>query len=255
MTDLCKTHSKTYMLYMYRLLLLSVCYCFVSSISYAKDTKMLIVLDAGHGGVERGAQSQSIDEADIALDVALRSKRLLEDSGFEVLLTREKDKTLGLQNRPEIANQANADVFISIHVNSAESSSLHGIETYSVDIATDAYSAMVALKENMGIQVDQAKIPTVNTNTMLLSMELADLVQTEVMNTLASEYETDAIVDLGHKTAMFSVLVHAQMPAILLEVGFMSNTTEFTHIKSAHYRESIGQSLVTALLEWEERNK
>ena len=236
----------------YRVLFIVVCCVFFSNTSHAK---ILIVLDPGHGGIERGAQSQQIDEADIALDVALRSQRLLKENGFDVLLTREVDKTLALQERPKMANQANADVFISIHVNSAESSSLHGIETYSVDIATDAYSAMVALKENRFIQVDQAEIPTVNTNTMLLSMELADLVQSKVMNALVSEYETDAIVDLGHKTAMFSVLVHAQMPAILLEVGFMSNTTEFTHIQSAHYRESIGHSLVTALLEWEERNK
>ena len=247
-------HSMSFMVHICQLLLV-LCFFSVSSISYAEDTKMVIVLDAGHGGIERGAQSQNFDEADIALDVALRSKRLLEDNGFEVLLTRESDTTLGLKNRPDIANKANADVFISIHVNSAESASLHGIETYSVDIATDAYSAMVALKENMGIQVDQAKIPKVNTNTMLLSMELADLVQNNVMDTLVSKYETDSIVDLGHKTAMFSVLVHAQMPAILLEVGFMSNSAEFTHIQSAHYRESIGQSLVTALLEWEERNK
>ena len=247
-------HTISFMLQVCKLFL-SLFFWSVSSLSYADEPKMLIVLDAGHGGIERGAQAQSFDEADIALDVALRSKRLLEENGFEVLLTRETDTTLGLQNRPEIANAANADVFISIHVNSAESSSLHGIETYSVDIATDAYSAMVALKENMGIRVDQAKIPTVNTNTMLLSMELADLVQNKVMDTLDSEYESDTIVDLGHKTAMFSVLVHAQMPAILLEVGFMSNNTEFAHIQSAHYRESIGQSLVIALLEWKERNK
>ena len=83
-------HSMSFMVHICQLLL-GLCFFSVSSISYAEDTKRVIVLDAGHGGIERGAQSQNFDEADIALDVALRSKRLLEDNGFEVLLTRETD--------------------------------------------------------------------------------------------------------------------------------------------------------------------
>ncbi len=214
-----------------------------------------IVLDPGHGGTEAGAQKDGIREADLVLDIAVRCQRLLLEKGHQVALTREVDRLLSLKERPEFANNLNADVFISIHANSAESSDLYGIETYSVDIASDGYSAMVALKENAGQKVSQQDIPTVNTSTMLLSMELADLVQRTFVEDIGLHYHSRVARDLGHKTALFSVLVKAQMPAILLEVGFMSNEDEFKQLQSAHYRETIASSLVRAMDEWEERNK
>ena len=116
---------------------------------------------------------------------------------------------------------------------------LHGIETYSVDIATDGYSEMLAMKENSGVLLEAGDIPTISTSTMLLSLELSELVQTSIMSLIEKQYDDHSIQDLGHKTAMFSVLVKAEMPAILMEVGFMSNPEELKHIESAHYREAM----------------
>ena len=219
------------------------------------QAEMLIALDPGHGGKEAGAQNGDLREADIALDIALRMKRQLIQNDFTVIMTREDNTTVGLLERTQMANDANADVFVSIHVNSAESSILHGIETYSVDIATDAYSEMVAMKENSGVLLTKGDIPTISTSTMLLSLELSELVQRSIMSVVEVQYEGNTFQDLGHKTAMFSVLVKAEMPAILMEVGFMSNPEELKHIESAHYREAMAESLTKALIEWRDRNQ
>ena len=227
----------------------------VLSFSTSVNAQMLIALDPGHGGEEPGAQKGLLRESDIALDIAMRMKRQLLKNDFQVVMTRDDDTTVPLLERTKIANDANADVFISIHVNSAETPTLHGIETYSVDIATDGYSEMVALKENLGVSLEVGDIPTISTSTMLLSLELSELVQTSIVSTVDKQYEDQSIQDLGHKTAMFSVLVKAQMPAILLEVGFMSNPDELKHIESAHYRETMADGLTTALIEWRDRNQ
>ena len=235
----------------WRILLLLLIYLSAMQSTLAEE-KMLVVLDPGHGGTETGATAKGLREADIALDVALRTERLLLEQGFEVLLTRRQDETLSLKERSVMANSASADVFISVHVNSAESSTLHGVETYSVDIATDSYSAMVAMKENKG--ADMTSPPIVDTNIMLLSMELASLVQGTTIARLDDLYAIEK-QNLGHKTAMFYVLVHAKMPAILYEVGFLSNDKERQQLQSAHYREQLALSLVEALGEWRDRNQ
>ena len=236
---------------MYRILALILLLCWGTT----TRAEMLIALDPGHGGEESGAQKGVLREADIALDIALRMKRLLMQNDFNVIMTREDNSTVGLLKRTEIANNANADVFISIHINSAESSSLHGIETYSVDIATDGYSEMLAMKENSGVLLDVGEIPTISTSTMLLSLELSELVQTSIISVVQKQYEGKTFQDLGHKTALFSVLVKAEMPAILMEVGFMSNPDELKHIESAHYREAMAAALTKALIEWRDRNQ
>ena len=218
------------------------------------DADVLVVLDPGHGGDESGAHTKHLREADIALDIAARMKNKLESNDFQVLMTRTDDSTVPLLDRAKLANDAAADVFVSIHVNAAEASQLNGIETYSVDIATDGFSEMLALKENSGVFLNEEEIPKVTTSRMLLSMELAELVQSSVMSQVNKTYPDHTIQDLGHKTAMFTVLVKAEMPAILMEVGFMSNSEELKHLESAHYRDTIAKALTVALIEWRERN-
>ena len=215
---------------------------------------VLVVLDPGHGGDEPGAQTAYLREADIALDIATRMKNKLESANFEVLMTRSDDTTVPLLDRAKIANEAEADVFVSIHVNAAESKDLHGIETYSVDIATDGYSEMLALKENSGVFLNMEEVPTITTSRLLLSMELSELVQSSIMSEINKTYQNNTIQNLGHKTAMFTVLVKAEMPAILMEVGFMSNPEELKHLESAHYRDTVSSALTKALIEWRERN-
>lgn len=235
----------------YRLILMSFFLVHINNV----HAEMLIALDPGHGGKEAGAQSGELREADIALDIALRMKRNLIKNNFSVMMTREDNSTVGLLERTQMANDAKADVFVSIHVNAAESTTLHGIETYSVDIATDGYSEMLAMKENSGVLLTEGDLPTISTSTMLLSMELSELVQRSVITVVENQYEGNTFQDLGHKTAMFSVLVKAEMPAILMEVGFMSNPDELKRIESAHYREAMAESLTKALIEWRDRNQ
>ena len=223
------------------------------AITFAQD-EFTVVLDPGHGGVQNGAMIGTTREADIVLDIAKRVKRILLQDEVRVLLTRENDVDISLSQRASFANEQNANLFISIHANAAPTEELFGIETYSVDIATDSFSNQVALRENKGDDEELSHL-SVNPSTMLLSLELADLQQEKLISTLEQAYPNLGIRDLGSKTALFSVLVRTEMPAILIEIGFLTNDDELEKILTAHYREQLALAITACIQEWIERNK
>lgn len=213
-----------------------------------------VVLDPGHGGTQNGAMIGTTREADIVLDIARRVHRILQQDDINVLLTRTTDIDISLSQRASFANERNANIFISIHANAAPSEDLFGIETYSVDIATDSFSSQVAIRENKGEEEHLSQL-SINPSTMLLSLELADLQQQKLVSTLELAYPKLGVRDLGAKTALFSVLTRTEMPAILIEIGFLTNEDELTQILTAHYREHVALAIVACIREWIERNK
>ena len=195
-----------------------------------------VVIDPGHGGHDQGtAALNGLTEKDLVLDVALRLGKLIEEKmGSEVVYTRSDDTFIPLQERTAIANRKKADLFISIHANSSPVSRVAGIETYYLNFTSSPDALDVATRENAS--ADKSVY------------ELKDLVQTiakhdkvEESRSLALEVQAalqsfeakniPAAKDRGIRKAPFVVLIGAQMPSILAEIGFLSNTKRTNSFK------------------------
>lgn len=216
----------------------------------------LVVLDAGHGGWDHGVVGiNGTREADIALRLArLTSWELRERLPVDVLLTRERDEFIGLTRRARIANEAGADLFVSIHANSAPGPAAWGIETYSMDTASDEGAARVAARENaiareegLSEEDDRLAATLITEGTMRLSRELSAHVQEGVCRYLQDLYGPGVVRNLGSKTALFTVLTRTRMPAVLFESSFLSHPVEERRLRSPHYQEAIAEGLVEAI--------
>jgi len=221
----------------------------------------IVVLDPGHGGIETGAVGASgLEEKAVTLDLARRLKPLLEKQGLTVVLTRDEDRVMPLDDRTAIANQNRAELFVSIHVNASKRKSAVGAETYFLSTdATDAEARTLAALENKAYApADPAggSTPAAGTpdrglelilwdlaqNTYLAeSSRLAELVQRE-MNGLAGTK------DRGVRQAPFRVLMGATMPAILVEAAFISNPEEESRLKDAAAKDKIVDAIARAIV-------
>jgi N-acetylmuramoyl-L-alanine amidase len=214
-----------------------------------------IVIDAGHGGHDPGAQANGIVEAELVLDVALRVEKLLQEQpGIEVVLTRRTDEFIPLEERTAIANREGADLFLSIHANASKRSAARGIETYFLNFATTPEAEAVAARENatsgrtMGNLPDLVRTITLN-NKVMESRELATIVQTAMTRRLRQQ--NSALRDLGVKQAAFVVLIGAQMPSVLAEISFVTNKAEAALLKQPAYRQRIAQSLADGVMKYQ----
>ncbi len=211
-----------------------------------------VVLDAGHGGTDPGAIGRTgVAEKWLTLQLSLTLAERLRATGYEVLLTRQDDSTLTLQKRTEFANGVDADVFISIHINSARNRKLRGFETYYLDMAIDPIAAETAARENAsgeaGSMGDLGEmLETIMKNDFQgASSELASSIQDSLVMHVAKSYGN--VHDLGVKTAPFFVLVGAGMPAVLVEASFVSNEEEEAWLKSAAYRSELAEAIEIGL--------
>ena len=216
----------------------------------------LIAVDAGHGGWDAGAVgSTGLREADVVYSIALLLEKKLLSKGYRVLLIREGDVFVPLKKRAQIANEANADLFLSIHANAAPTSKLYGIETFSMDTASDDGAKKVAKRENALVKLDQKKLDSLQGSlamqgSMRLSKMLARLVQKNVMERVKTEYNTIETRDLGAKTALFYVLVYTKMPSILFEASFLSNPSDERQLRTPHFQQVLVDGLVSAIDEY-----
>ncbi len=214
-----------------------------------------IVIDAGHGGHDPGAQGNDIVEKDLVLDVALRLQKLLsEQPGFDVILTRDCDEFIPLEERTAIANRAGADLFLSIHANASTSKDARGLETYFLNFAKGADAEKVAARENAASSHSMGELPelvkAITLNTKLSeSRELATMVQAAMVRRLKSS--TNAVKDLGVKQAPFVVLIGAQMPSILAEISFVTNRGDAAALKQSATRDHIAQALLDGVLKYQ----
>ncbi|MEN2993998.1 MAG: N-acetylmuramoyl-L-alanine amidase [Thermodesulfovibrio sp.] len=227
--------------------------------SEEKESKIMfkrkIVIDPGHGGKDPGAIGPTgLKEKDVTLDIALKIRDILKnDPFFEVILTRDKDVFIPLNQRTEIANKVEADLFISIHTNASPNSLARGIETYILNWTDDEEAIRVAAREN-AISVKKMKQLKDELGFMLASLEreakrdssvkLAGYVHNSIINGLKNSFLRN---DNGVKQALFYVLVGAQMPSCLLEVSYISNPEEERLLSQDSYRMKIAQSIVEGI--------
>ena len=214
-----------------------------------------IVIDAGHGGHDPGAQSNGINESELVLDVALRVQKLLQDQpGVEVILTRSTDEFIPLEERTAIANREGADLFLSIHANASRQPAAHGVETYFLNFSTNPAAEAVAARENatsgrtMGNLPDLVKTIALNSK-VVESRELAAIVQTSLTRRLRLQNKN--LRDLGVKQAPFVVLIGAQMPSVLAEISFVTNKPEASLLKQSSYRQKIAQALFEGVVKYQ----
>ena len=214
-----------------------------------------IVIDAGHGGHDPGAQANGVVEADLVLDIAQRVEKLLKKHpGIDVVLTRRTDTFIPLEERTAIANREGADLFLSIHANASRRAAAQGVETYFLNFATNADAEAVAARENAGSQTSMGKLPALVQqialhNKMRESRELAQIVQSNMVRGMRAQNK--GVVDLGVKQAPFVVLIGAEMPSVLAELSFVTNKSEASLLKKEAYRQRIAQSLADAVLKYQ----
>jgi N-acetylmuramoyl-L-alanine amidase len=214
-----------------------------------------IVIDAGHGGHDPGAQANGLVEADLVLDIALRLERLLQQQpGVEVVLTRRTDEFVALEERTAIANREGADLFLSIHANASRTSSVRGVETYFLNFATTQDAEAVAARENATSHKTMGTLPSLLNaialnNKLDESRELAAILQASMVRRLTAQNKN--VRDLGVKQAPFVVLIGAQMPSILSEISFLTNRNEASLLKQSAYRQHIAQALCDAIVKYQ----
>ena len=169
-----------------------------------------VVLDAGHGGTDPGAIQGDAVEKEITLEITKRTKELLEDSGYKVGMTREEDNRVELGDRAAFANKRNAEVFVSIHCNASENHKGNGIETF--------YAEQKGSEDQL----------------------LAEMIQSAVME------QTDAF-DRGIKAADYMVIVRTTMPAVLIEVGFLTDEVEKDMLQDKEYQQKLAKGIAEGI--------
>lgn len=218
-----------------------------------------IVIDAGHGGHDPGAQSTGINESELTLDVALRLGRLLEkEPGMDVVLTRDTDVFVPLEERTAIANREGADLFLSIHANASRNAAARGVETYFLNFASNPEAEAVAARENAASARAMHSLPDIVraialNNKIDESKDFADMVQRSMVKRLATRNKT--LRDLGVKQAPFVVLIGAGMPSVLAEISFVTNRQEGQLLRTGAYRQQIAEALYDAVVRYQQSLK
>lgn len=202
-----------------------------------------IVIDPGHGGKDPGAVSQAGQEKQIVLSLSKTLRDLLVKKGYNVRLTRETDVFLPLRKRTQFATNQKADLFISIHTNASTFRKAAGIETYYLALASDESARITAMRENAGAEYNMKELDALvgrilKESKSTESRRLAELIQAQ----LASGKQ---VRDRGVKHAPFVVLIGTKVPAVLVEVGFISNPTEGKKLTTQAYQ----RQLATAIAE------
>jgi len=218
-----------------------------------------LVIDAGHGGHDPGAMFGNRTEASITLDIALRlEKLLLKQPGVDVVLTRRTDVFVPLQERTAIANRAEADLFVSIHVNASENTRARGVETYVLDFASDEDAERVAARENASSQMTISHLNDLVKRIALTtkadeSRDLASHLQRSLVRRLRPQ--NPAMRDLGVKRAPFVVLIGASMPSVLVEVAFLTHRQERRLLATPTYRQQVAESIADGLRRYQQELK
>jgi N-acetylmuramoyl-L-alanine amidase len=213
-----------------------------------------VVVDAGHGGADYGARANGVTEKDLALAVSRELARELRRRGLEVVLTRTRDEFVPLARRTEIANRARADLFLSIHANSAPRASTRGGETYFLSVeASDEEARRVALVENDVFEQEGA----VPDSSDVVGQILGDLIRTEHLRgsseIAAALQRRLAALDppgRGVKQAPFVVLMGVNMPAALIEIGFLTHPAEARRLAGRAHQRALARALAQAVEDW-----
>jgi N-acetylmuramoyl-L-alanine amidase len=223
----------------------------------AREPAFTVVLDPGHGGEQEGAISPAgTKEKDLALDIARRIAARLKRDGAKVILTRSGDIGVPLANRAAIATAIRADLFVSVHLNSMPTAeqrrSSRGVETYFLSAdASDTHASAVAARENADRLAGEPEPDPADPVAAILD-DLADAASLRGSSRLAYAVherlvERLGVEDRGVKQAPFYVLAGARMPAVLLEVGFISHEDEARRLATREYQDRIAEAVTEGI--------
>lgn len=214
-----------------------------------------IVIDPGHGGTDPGCMSKKGQkEKDIALDIALELKKLIvADKGPEAILTRETDIFIPLENRTVVANQKNADIFVSIHVNAHPNKNRSGVQTFFLNLSPDPAVVEIAARENAtstkNISHMQEIIKKILRNSKIIeSRELAEKIQKNLVKCFSQKYSH--VQDLGVRGGPFWVLIGGEMPSVLVEISHLSNAMEEKRLGTPQYRKLAARGIYEGIVEY-----
>jgi N-acetylmuramoyl-L-alanine amidase len=214
-----------------------------------------IVIDPGHGGHDTGTIGPNgLLEKDLVLDVSRRLAKLLDTRlGADVLLTRSDDTFVPLETRTAVANQEQADLFVSVHANSSRDADARGVETYYLNFTSSPEALEVAARENAVSEKSIHELQDLVKKIALKekieeSHEFASNVQQALHSSLAAK--SSSIRDRGVKKAPFIVLIGANMPSILAEISFVSNPTDERKLRTSEYRQKIAESLYKGIAKY-----
>lgn len=213
-----------------------------------------VVIDPGHGGEDPGAIGRKgLKEKDVVLAVASELRTLLAAKGFEVIMTRESDIAVPLENRPVIANQQKADLFVSIHANANRNRKKRGVMAFYLNFSPDPQVNEIAALENatstkrIGEMQDTLK-KIVQNSKILESRDLAYKINGNLVKWLSQHY-TD-VESLGVRGGPFWVLIGGEMPSVLVEISHLSNAQEEERLKSPSYRKQVALGIYEGILEY-----
>ena len=214
-----------------------------------------IVIDPGHGGHDTGTIGpHGLREKDLVLDVGLRLRKLLQEkAGAEVIMTRSDDTFIPLEERTAIANQKDADLFVSIHANASRDPSARGVETYYLNFTSDPHALEVAARENATSeesvhQLQDLVKKIVLTEKIKESQVFAGDVQHAVYRRVTSGATGQG--NRGVKRAPFVVLIGANMPSILAEISFLTNPNDERQLRKPEYRQKIAEALYQGIYQY-----
>ncbi|PIF03998.1 MAG: N-acetylmuramoyl-L-alanine amidase [Arcobacter sp.] len=220
-------------------------------------SKKTIVIDPGHGGKDSGARyKRKRLEKDIVLKISKYLKDELQRKGFKVFLTRTRDKYIKLPNRTKYANKKHADIFISVHANAARknrANKAHGVESYFLSPARSARAKRIAALENkgdmsgMGWSSKNSLLTILNRAKITAANKMAIDIQKNMLYTLRKQYGKKNIRDGGVREGPFWVLVGAQMPSVLIEVGYISHPKEGYRISTKRYQKLIAKGIANGI--------
>jgi len=211
------------------------------------DRNKIIMIDAGHGGKDPGALGyRNYREKIVVLQISKKLKSILNSRGYKVYMSRDKDVFIKLRHRTEYANKHNADIFISIHANAVEKKNANkacGVECYFLSPSRSAKAERIAAKENSADMSDmnsygkRSFLNFLNHHKILASNKLAIDMQRGMLSSLSKSYKD--VVDGGVREGPFWVLVGAQMPSVLVEVGFISHPSEAKRLVDSNYQKTL----------------
>jgi len=214
-----------------------------------------IVIDPGHGGNDPGCIGKNgLQEKQVVLDVCQRLQKLLsQNSSWQVVLTRESDILIPVENRTVIANQKQGDIFISVHANANPSKKRSGVETFYLNFSQDPSVNAIAARENATStknisQMKEIIKKIVQNSKIVESKELAEKIQKNLVKNLSQKYKN--VKDLGVKGGPFWVLIGGEMPSVLVEISHLSNPQEEARLKTSAYRQLIAQGIYQGILDY-----
>ncbi len=221
-----------------------------------KNIEATIVLDPGHGGKDSGAVGASgLQEKNLTLDIAKRIKSLINRIApkVKVLLTRSTDIYVGLEDRIKIANNANAQLFISIHINSSETNQSSGFEVYSLDVANNRHAEKLAARENKSFLNEKNKVKFILADLRANSnRKESDVLAKEILTGVGLQMNKSRLSsnnNRGYNQALFHVLF-VKMPAVLTELFFISNPNEERHLQKSHFRQSCAKGVALGIIKY-----